>query len=122
MATIILSAADRDTLERLLREGLSFSETARRTGLSRTYVARYATKRLGLTGKPKPPSEALARAIALVRDHGYSYSAAAHVCALGFNTVRSACIRRGITSRFPRIGTKASLADGRILRTQTPPL
>lgn len=122
MATIILSAADRDTLERLLRKNLSFSEVARRTGLSRTYVSRYATKRMGLTGKPNPPSPALVRGIALVRDHGYSYAAASQAVNLSYNTVRTACLRRGVTSRFPTPITKAFRAEADRLRTQPIPV
>jgi transcriptional regulator with XRE-family HTH domain len=122
MATLILSAADRDTLERLIRDGLSFSEVSRRTGLTRTYVSRYARKRMGITCPPPQPSLRLLRAVALVRDHGYSIRGAAAITGTQMSNVYRACRIRGIRSRFSSRITKTQRAEADRLRAQTPPL
>lgn len=112
MATLILTDDQRQTLERLLRDGLTHRAIARRLNLSPYYVGRYA-RRLGLSAPKRQPSPNLLKAIALVRDHGWSYKQAAVACNISFSTVRHGCLRRQITSAYPRYGTKQAIADAR---------
>lgn len=122
MATKVLTPDQRELLERLLHERtLSFRAVARRTGLSDNYVLRYA-RRLGLTPPVRPTSPNLLKAIALVRDHGWSYKQASVACNLNFSTVRAACLSRNIPSPYPKYGNKQARQDNqrRMLEPQPP--